>query len=64
MKKLLFGALMLSFLSACNSDNVSNQTEGSENTPAISGTALQRGCASEEIESSVEKQFGTETEIF
>ncbi|MBL7882341.1 zinc metalloprotease [uncultured Chryseobacterium sp.] len=49
MKKLLFGALMLSFLSACNSDNISNQTEGSENTPAISGTALQRGCASEEI---------------
>jgi hypothetical protein len=50
MKKLLFGVLMLSFLSACNSDNVSNQSEESNpNASALSGSALQRGCPSEEI---------------
>lgn len=41
---------MLSFLSACNSDNVSNQAEESnQNAGALSGSALQRGCPSEEI---------------
>lgn len=41
---------MLSFLSACNSDNVSNQSEESNpNAGALSGSALQRGCPSEEI---------------
>lgn len=41
---------MLSFLSACNSDNVSNQSEESNpNASALSGSALQRGCPSEEI---------------
>jgi Pregnancy-associated plasma protein-A. len=50
MKKLLFGVLMLSFLSACNSDNVSNQSEEpNQNAGALSGSALQRGCPSEEI---------------
>ncbi|MGE4514039.1 MAG: zinc metalloprotease [Chryseobacterium sp.] len=50
MKKLLFGVLMLSFLSACNSDNVSNQSEELGNNAATpTGSALQRGCPSEEI---------------
>lgn len=50
MKKLLFGALVLGFMSACNSDNLSNQNEESQNlTASTSGTALKRGCASEEI---------------
>lgn len=41
---------MLSFLSACNSDNVSNQSEEpNQNAGALSGSALQRGCPSEEI---------------
>lgn len=51
MKKLLFGALMLGCMSACNSDNLSNQNEESQNnlTASDPGTALRRGCASEEI---------------
>ncbi len=50
MKKLLFGALVLGFMSACNSDNLSNQNENSQDLSApVSGAALRRGCASEEI---------------
>lgn len=50
MKKLLFGVLMLSFMSGCNSDNISNQTEESANKQeALPGSALKRGCPSEEI---------------
>ncbi|WP_027387103.1 zinc metalloprotease [Chryseobacterium gregarium] len=50
MKKLLYGVLMLSFLSACNSDNLSNPNEESDNLTALpGGSVLQRGCASEEI---------------
>ncbi|MCQ9637439.1 zinc metalloprotease [Chryseobacterium sp. WG23] len=50
MKKLLFGAIVLSFMSACNSDNISNQNEESTD-PAVSSSsmALERSCPSEEI---------------
>jgi len=50
MKKLMYGVLMLSFLSACNSDTIANSGEESDNLAAVAGgSALQRGCASEEI---------------
>lgn len=50
MKKLLLGALMLGFMSACNSDNITNQHEQSDNLVSSNGgSALQRGCASEEV---------------
>jgi hypothetical protein len=50
MKKILFGALLLSFMSACNSDNISNQNEESDHLAVVpEGSALQRGCAAEEI---------------
>lgn len=51
MKKLLFGALMLGLMSACNSDNLSSQNEESQNNLTASGlgSVVQRGCASEEI---------------
>lgn len=51
MKKLVLGALVLGFMSACNSDNLSNQNEESQNnlTASSPGAALRRGCASEEI---------------
>lgn len=50
MKKLLFGALMLSFMSACNSDNISNQNEEfTDPAAASSTTALERNCPSEEL---------------
>ncbi len=52
MKKLLFGVLMLSFLS-CNSDNINNQTEEPSNTTEnLGGSALKRGCPSEDIRKS------------
>ncbi|SMD01274.1 zinc metalloprotease [Chryseobacterium sp. YR221] len=50
MKKLLFGAIVLSFMSACNSDNISNQTEESQNSANSSApTASKRFCPSEEM---------------
>ncbi|PWN63038.1 zinc metalloprotease [Chryseobacterium phosphatilyticum] len=50
MKKLLFGALMLGFMSACNSDNISNQNEESANAAITSNaTDLKRICPSEEM---------------
>ncbi|MGN7867146.1 zinc metalloprotease [Chryseobacterium sp.] len=49
MKKLLFGALMLGVMSACNSDNINNQGETPVDEPAVSAGIAQRGCASEEI---------------
>ncbi|GAB0156822.1 zinc metalloprotease [Chryseobacterium sp. Alg-005] len=49
MKKLLFGALMLGFVTACNSDNVTNPTENPANQEATSGDIAARGCASEDI---------------
>jgi len=50
MKKLLFGVLVLSFMSACNSDNLNNQTDESvNNQEPLAGSALKRGCPSEEI---------------
>lgn len=51
MKKVLLGALVLGFMSACNSDQLSNPSEQPDQLTAAStgGAALQRGCASEEI---------------
>lgn len=50
MKKLLFGILALGFMSACNSDNVSNQGEETANKYATaSDLANRRSCPSEEI---------------
>lgn len=50
MKKLIIGALALSFVAACNSDNVNSQNEESYSlNAATGGSALHRGCASEEI---------------
>ena len=48
MKKLLFGALMLSFMSACTSDNLS-QTENPANAGVENSQIAARGCASEHI---------------
>ena len=49
MKKLLLGAVVLGFLSACNSDNMSNQNENPANEDIASASLTQRGCASEEV---------------
>ncbi|MGC5746193.1 zinc metalloprotease [Chryseobacterium sp. NFX27] len=49
MKKLLFGAVVLSFMSACNSDNMSNQNENPANEEITSADLSKRGCASEEV---------------
>ncbi|MGG7553455.1 zinc metalloprotease [Chryseobacterium arthrosphaerae] len=51
MKKILFGALMLGLMTACNSDNVNNQNEESTDTsvPAAGAASLSRSCLSEEI---------------
>jgi len=50
MKKLLFGALVLGFMSACNSDNISNQEEISQDPAAPTGiTNAKRGCPSDLI---------------
>lgn len=49
MKKLLFGAIVLSFMSACNSDNISNQNENPANDEISSSDLAKRGCASEEV---------------
>ncbi|GEN69295.1 zinc metalloprotease [Chryseobacterium rhizosphaerae] len=50
MKKLLFGAIVLSFMSACNSDNIANQTqESTDAANSLSVTASKRFCPSEEM---------------
>ncbi|GEN69749.1 zinc metalloprotease [Chryseobacterium rhizosphaerae] len=49
MKKLLFGAIVLSFMSACNSDNISNQNEEAADPAAASTAAMERSCPSEEL---------------
>lgn len=50
MKKLLFGALALGLMSACNNDSMTNQNETPANEPTLStNLTLKRGCASEEI---------------
>ncbi|MCT2562911.1 zinc metalloprotease [Chryseobacterium herbae] len=50
MKNLLFGALLLSFMSACNSDNIANQEDLSQDPGIPSGTtALKRSCPSDLI---------------
>lgn len=49
MKKLLLGAVVLGFMSACNSDNMSNQNENPVNEDIASAGLTQRGCASEEV---------------
>nr|WP_316931275.1 hypothetical protein [Chryseobacterium sp. P1-3] len=49
MKKLLFGALMLGVMSACNSDSLSTQNETPSDPSTASADLVKRGCASEEI---------------
>ncbi|CAM3071552.1 zinc metalloprotease [Chryseobacterium flavum] len=50
MKKLLFGALMLGLMSACNSDNITTQNEETANLSTTSSlTATSRICASEDL---------------
>lgn len=50
MKKLLFGILALGFMSSCNSDNVSNQSEDATNkSEPTANLAGKRSCPSEEI---------------
>lgn len=51
MKKLLFGALALSLMSACNNDSMTNQNETQINSEASSTafTATERNCPSEEM---------------
>ncbi|QIY91173.1 zinc metalloprotease [Chryseobacterium gallinarum] len=49
MKKLLFGALMLGVMSACNSDSLSTQNETPSDPATASADLVKRGCASEEI---------------
>ena len=49
MRKFLFGALVLGFMSACNSDNLSNQNETPVDQEASAPGALKRSCPSEGI---------------
>lgn len=49
MKKVLLGILTLGFLSACNSDNLSNQNEDSANSEHSHDLAGKRTCVSEQI---------------
>lgn len=49
MKKLLFGAFMLTVMSACNTDSVTNQNENTTDEAVTTAGLAQRGCASEEI---------------
>ncbi len=49
MKKLLFGAFMLTVMAACNNDNITNQNENTTDETATTAGLAQRGCASEEI---------------
>ncbi|CAI8934864.1 zinc metalloprotease [Chryseobacterium sp. IT-36CA2] len=48
MKKLLFGALMLGLMTACNNDNIQNQNE-TQAEPETSSLASKRICPSEEM---------------
>ncbi|KFF27716.1 zinc metalloprotease [Chryseobacterium vrystaatense] len=50
MKNLVFGALILGFMSSCNSDSISNQEDASQDPGTTSGmTASKRACPSDEI---------------
>lgn len=49
MKKLMIGVMALSFMAACNSDNLTNQSDESSLSAATGNSAAHRGCASEEI---------------
>lgn len=50
MKNLVFGALILGFMSSCNSDGISNQEDASQDPGTTSGmTASKRACPSDEI---------------
>lgn len=50
MKNLVFGALILGFMSSCNSDSISNQEDASQAPGTTSGmTASKRACPSDEI---------------
>jgi hypothetical protein len=49
MKKFLFGALVLGFMSACNNDNLTHQNETSPDQENTVPSALRRSCPSEEI---------------
>lgn len=49
MKKLLFGAFMLTVMAACNNDSITNQNENKNDEAATLAGLAQRGCASEEI---------------
>ncbi|MCW3161975.1 zinc metalloprotease [Chryseobacterium oryctis] len=50
MKKILFGALILGLMSACNSDNITEQHENEATADNVSsGNITARGCASEEV---------------
>ncbi len=49
MKKFLFGALVLGFMSACNTDNLTNQNETPPTQEPATGSTLKRSCPSEEL---------------
>ncbi|WP_278354194.1 zinc metalloprotease [Chryseobacterium gleum] len=49
MKKLLFGAFMLTVMAACNNDSITNQNENPTDESVTTPGLVQRGCASEEI---------------
>jgi hypothetical protein len=49
MKKFLFGALVLGFMSACNTDSLNNQNETPLNQEPPVQSALKRSCPSEEL---------------
>jgi hypothetical protein len=49
MKKLLFGILALGFMSACNSDNLSNQNETLNNPESSTGLNGKRVCPSDKM---------------
>ncbi|AZA53237.1 zinc metalloprotease [Chryseobacterium sp. G0201] len=49
MKKLLFGILALGFMSACNSDTLSNQSEDQSTSETSGDFIAKRDCASEEV---------------
>ncbi|RXM37682.1 zinc metalloprotease [Chryseobacterium sp. CH21] len=49
MKKFLFGALVLGLMSACNTDNLTNQNETPQGQEPTTPSALKRSCPSEEL---------------
>ncbi|MEJ5052505.1 zinc metalloprotease [Chryseobacterium culicis] len=49
MKKFLFGALVLGFMSACNTDSLTNQNEASMDQEASAPSAFKKSCPSEEL---------------